>query len=313
MAENKTTEPNRLQDVASVDELIQHLRNKGKRHRSYRHYTNCDGVVGMIDSGYLWLSRGDIMNDRQELTKGSPEEWPNIYLASFVYGESENVAMWAIYGLPHNEAACISFPNRKFHTWVTNITELYNPKESYERVDVEFDVDLADVVYVGGKRGAPNAILKRGDDQFVYDDGLESGKLYNLSNEPKLTGYIKNIAWAYENEVRIRVKLRNNHTNRFNNLNRIAIRLPEDFFVSDKDDETISITSGPWKDKTNHDIFMEALKRSNRYPFFDRKLNFKDSEFDNLVRLKELCELYNCGQKNTTRRRIAPSIFQGKV
>ena len=61
----------KLSDVTSVNELTAFLEKKGLGHQNYRHYTNFDGALGMLQSGYMHLSRGDQMNDHQEVTKGN--------------------------------------------------------------------------------------------------------------------------------------------------------------------------------------------------------------------------------------------------
>lgn len=61
--------------------------------KKFSHYTNIEGLRGMLSSRKFQVSRGDQMNDKQELTKGDMRIWSNIYLASFSYGEEENMAM----------------------------------------------------------------------------------------------------------------------------------------------------------------------------------------------------------------------------
>lgn len=141
-----------FKEIRAADDLRTFLIEKGQGHQNYRHYTTLDGIYGMLKSGYIWMSRGDQMNDMQELTKGNISDWESIYLSSFAYGKSENIAMWGIYGLPHNEAASISFPSRVFSKWIPGNKTIYDPEDKYKEIDCDFQIQLTDVVYAGGKR-----------------------------------------------------------------------------------------------------------------------------------------------------------------
>lgn len=291
-------------EIKTFDHLRLYLSDKGKGHQDYRQYTNLDSIFGMINSGYLWLSRGDEMNDKQELTKGNPAEWENIYVASFVFGKSENIAMWAIYGLLHDEAACISFPSKAFSKWIIGVKEIFDPIKNYEKIDTNIKIDLTDVAYIGGKRGQKDAQLKWYDKTINLDEIILEDDFTKISNESLLTGYIKNYAWNYENEVRVRVKV-----DKRIECKKIAIKFPDDFFVPDSKNEKIGITTGPWRDDIKYDVFMEKMKQTEKYLLIKDKFVFQKSEFQNLVNLKETCEYCSSGNGKKIPKRKAPSIF----
>lgn len=65
------------------------------------------------------------MNDKQELTKGDMRIWSNIYLASFSYGEEENMAMQGLYGIPTEDAVRITIPGKVMREWIRNVNRVY--------------------------------------------------------------------------------------------------------------------------------------------------------------------------------------------
>lgn len=61
----------------------------------------------------LLLTRGNSLNinDQHEaLMKGSWSTWNRTYIGSFAYGQSENMAMWGLYGQPETDAIRIAIP-----------------------------------------------------------------------------------------------------------------------------------------------------------------------------------------------------------
>lgn len=285
-----------------------HLRNflsvKGKGHHNYRQYTNLDGVYGIINSGFFWLSRGDQMNDMQELTKGDPDEWKKIYIASFAFGRSENIAMWTIYGLLHDEAACISFPSIEFCKWISSISELFDPADGYKKINVKFEIDLIDVVYIGGIRGQRDGLLQWNSERMQLDNENLEDDFKTISSQAPLTGYMKNYAWVYENEVRIRIKL-----NEPIDCKKVAVKLPIDFFNTDPKNEKVGIISGPWNDYDKYSIFDKKLAQSENFQTVKDKLIFRESDFDRLVKTKETCEYCLYGNGKRVPKRKGPSLF----
>lgn len=149
---------NSFKEVRSIDELIGYLEIKGGNHRNCYHYTNKNGLNGILRSRKLHISRGDQMNDKQELTKGDEQTWEKVYLASFNYGDEENMAMWGLYGVPHEDAIRITIPGTKIKEWISSTDKVYQVESlrsgKYEYHELaELDrIVLTDVVYASGKK-----------------------------------------------------------------------------------------------------------------------------------------------------------------
>lgn len=217
------------------------------------------------------LTRGNSLsiNDQHEAhMKGSWEEWNKTYIGSFAFGSSENMAMWGLYGLPWQDAVRISISKEKMLMWVGSIDRITlfddGPISEYNG---GFDVNINDIVYVGGKKGSSNLQLTHYGNSITVSDTYP---LYGIDTVPKMTGYIKNYAWQYENEVRVRIRLSHD-----TGYERISVAVPDDVINS------MTITTGPYFRWKSDDLYMTLVKEKR----------IIESGFKNLVKYKELCDL----------------------
>ena len=253
-----------IKDVAS---MIAFLKEKGVNHDKYYHYTTWDSLKKILKYKTFLLTRGNSLNinDQHEAhMKGSWEEWNKIYIGSFAFGPSENMAMWGLYGLPWHDAVRLSIPKHKMNTWVDSIQEIKlfeNGKT--ESFHDSFDASLNDVVYASGAEGDPIKYIYRGKN-------LNAKLPLGADKAKEMTGYVKNCAWQYENEVRLRIRL--NHDTGFE---RIQVSVPDEVI------DSINVTTGPYFRWKSEDLY-EQLIHENR---------IKESGFKNLVRYKELCSM----------------------
>lgn len=260
----------------NIDELIEYLKTKGSNHKMYYHYTNLDCAINILRSGYLHFSLGDVMNDKQELTKGTEEKWKRTYISSFAYGSGENMAMWGLYGIPWEGAVRIGIPGRQMKNWINSIEKVYkvSPKSTGFNYTKEIKVSpiLTDVAYVSGKSDEKNYKIANGRDIIKLPVGMS---YKSINNDTKITGYIKNAAWSYENEVRIKVSLTKPIENE-----KIAIKIPEEVL------DNFELTAGPWAKHNFQEVVRQELERKNCLKHFK---NYEDSVFRGLVELRNLC------------------------
>lgn len=255
------------------------LEVKGNNHKYYHHYTNIDSLIKMIHSKYFLLTRGNSVNinDQHEYrAKGSAELWNKTYLASFAYGDSENMAMWGLYGLPWEEAIRISIPQKAMKKWIAGISDVFsarfiNGNLQTEQLRVPFRARLSDIVYIDGKQDSESSKLYwNGESVSLKDRPLLKG----IDLEPQMTGFIKNDAWKYENEVRVHIQLQKE-----TDEERIAIKLTDEVVSS------MIITAGPY--------FKGNLeeKIAEKVPFVLNNFQFEESGFKNLVKYRSLCTM----------------------
>lgn len=272
-----------MREITGLEELREYLAAKGMNHRNYLHYTNFSGLIGMIGSGYFHLSKGDRMNDRQELKKGSPEVWENTFIGSFAYGQNENMAMWGLYGLPWEDAVCISIPRKQMLEWVRGMTRIYALEEDglYAAIDAQSKTVLTDVAYAGEPEDAEFTIRRYDETIRVTADKRE---LRDVNTSPVLTGYVKNDAWHYENEVRLRISFEN-----CGKLDRIAVALPPGTV------DSMTVVFGPWSQKDAVDRLENRIKEIIGN---ENGLSRRESIFAGLVQYQTACR-YCTGKKFT--------------
>lgn len=262
----------KLKEVKTVEEMIAYLQEKGGNHNNYYHYTTWDSLQKILQNKTFLLTRGNSMriNDQQEAhMKGSWDEWNKIYIGSFSFGASENMAMWGLYGLPWEDAVRIIIPKDKMNEWVKNITyvNLFGNSIAYP-YHGETSISLTDVVYIGGQK-SPQLT------HYMTNCAICDGHPLNgIDTAKEMTGYIKSYAWHYENEVRIRIRLAQN-----TNYEKISINIPDDVV------DSITVTTGPCFSRTDNPLYADLLDKG--------KITI--SEFNDLVRYRDLCSMCKHG------------------
>lgn len=259
-----------------VSGLVTMLSNNGKLHNNYYHYTDISSVIGMVRSHKFHLSQGDRMNDRNEIQKGSWEEWQKIYISSFNFGTNENMGLWGLYSIPWQDGVRIEIPRKAMLKWLNLLRSgegsIYSVKwldgigYDYERFDAEYSIDLADVVYIENDESDPRKYQLKYDRDSISID-------YRIDRERQITGYIKNSVWKYENEVRIRLRL---NEESYHVPKQIAIDFPDEVI------ESCTIRACPWFEG---DIQQRIEEVIGEFCFKGQG----NSRFSRLVEMKTAC------------------------
>jgi len=262
-----------LKDVQTREELISYLKSKGKNHNNYYHYTTWDSLEKILTNRSFLLTRGNALsiNDQQEaIMKGAWREWNRIYIGSFSFGESENMAMWGLYGLPWPDGVRICIPKDKMNFWISGITEvgIWEGGRIVGQEDAA-EVALNDIVYVSGTDNQLR-FTRAG-----YHKTVSAGSpLWGADRAPEMTGYVKSFAWQYENEVRLRICLKDEA-----GPDKICIPIPQEVL------DAMTFTTGPsfiWKPGELY----QQLKRAGR---------IRESDFLHLVNYRHLCSMCRYG------------------
>lgn len=257
-----------LDRINSMSDLIEFAVRNSEVHKVFYHYTTVKGLLGILDSKILRLSIGSSMNDMQEITKGNFNIWERTFVSSFSYGDNENIAMWSMYSLPWEQGVRITIPGKVLKKWVSEVIEVFGLDENNnvtEKVKTR-SIQLTDVLYSMFDEKENTEKIKL--DNYRIINSIEQLKLSNPSSEKCVTGFMKNKAWEFENETRIRIETIDNQ-----HIKRVGIRIPD--YVLD----SFEITTSPW--------FNSTLKLKNlRY----HDLKIKESMFKDLVKLKTICE-----------------------
>ncbi len=254
-------------EVTSAVDLIEYLETNGQRHKFYYHYTSWDSLVKIYNSKSFLLTRGTArsLNDHHEtLVKGTKEIWRKTYIGSFAYGSSENMAMWGLYGLPAQDAVRIAIPKKQMLNWIKNIHSIYLWDGRKGELIENIKVTLTDIVYAQKKE---TLRLWHDGDRLALNKDVD---LNNIDKRPEMTGYVKNSAWSYEKETRIKIELPQEYE-----YDKIFVDIPDEVIQS------LLITIGPCFKSKYDDLYRQLTEKEV----------IMKSEFFGLLNYKTLCSM----------------------
>lgn len=251
-----------LSKCITLNNALRRIHAGSLYHDTYRHYTSLTALLGMINSGSMWLTLGTSakLDDAQERQKyGAGEMWKRTYLASFVHDVEESAAMWGLYCRGSEQAVCVSFPREAIKSWSIALHKivkkgepvLVNPQNQNSSIRKPVEkIDVLDVAYVDVARSGFSDRVRQ---NFVSWDGIRSKKIASLKADvkcPSATGMLKDYEWNFEHETRVVVRLKDVSPYSSN----IAIPLPSKMF------ECMSVTFGPWLIDGDKDEFEKKIE-----------------------------------------------------
>lgn len=262
----------RFEDISTEQELITYLDDANARlkNRDYvYHYTNINRAQKIFQSKKWHLKKAMCMNDALEHANGDSLRWSNLFFASFMTDTKESIGMWSMYGQPWNQGVILAIPTKVFIDWVNNVREVYEiscdnftPTQTIIQTDASNRVFLSSVAY-------SNCDNYEKNEKLTWSN-VANTKIKAAAHIPELTGYIKDSAWEYEREIRIKAVLQDG-----DKFSRIAIDIPDDVLKS------IIVTTSPLfegnlEDKLDQNVNqIKAIKQS----LFSGKL-YVDSRCD---------------------------------
>ena len=195
-------------------------------------YMKLSSAIRFFSSGMMLINNPANMNDYYEYESFPEREaWSRICFASFISQQSESMAMWSMYAQHWDEGVMISFPANALRELVQNtptlITAVINEETgryepSSDEISAEGILSINRVAYLDG-----HTLTYRGrDDRNIH--------FKNPYEHPELAGFIKDSAWEYEKEIRLRVDLPSSY-----DVDAVFLKLPDSFL------KQINITTGP--------------------------------------------------------------------
>lgn len=246
-----------LDNINNLGDLSEFSKENSKYHRIYFHYTKLEFLQNIIETGYVFLSKADQMNDMAEVEHGDKEIWDRTYIFSLSFGYSESVAHWYIYsGGVRKKGVRLGIPKSQFIDWIESIEGVFPVNESNIPTEKILDVEpteVLDVMYVF-KNNNDELSLKMNEYRII--NLFEQFNCKGLNDLMELQGHLKDLAWEFENETRIKIVLKKKIEN-----NRIAIKLPKSLI------ESFKITCNPWissDEVKNNNVFQGiSVENSN--------------------------------------------------
>jgi hypothetical protein len=263
------SEINSPQDlIAYLSDSANRLENtKNKTTQYVYHYTKLSNVVSIINSRSWWLNSPKTMNDGLEFQNISEfEQRSAVFFASFMYDSNESIAMWSMYAQPWEDGVFIRIPVEVFKKWIRNTKTIYpvfcpeNQNPALDKSAIPYEqLSVVRVAYTNADS------VQYKSEEILICGKAENKQLKNTPHLPDLVGYVKDLAWEYEHEVRVLATMAQNIR-----CDRLAIGLPDDLI------DSMKIVAGPrFSGNLSERIRQEVHRQftTNRSLFSD-KLNW---------------------------------------
>lgn len=275
---NKTSKA--FEQLTSSTELIEYLDQKARLNSSQYvyQYTTISSLVSMFRSHTLHLGNAKYMNDQLEYQNGSYRAWKNLFFSCFMLEDKESIGMWSMYAQPWQEGVKIAISKDALRQMVSETTEIIELSQDTKQptgrtinTNNGFRLWISAVAY----SNYDGIDLKKENEQLNW--GKQSNdKIHGAPHKPELTGYIKDMAWSYEKEIRIKAQFDN-----WMNFERVAIELPE--YVVD----SMIITPSP---------LFEGDFKKRLEDEISRQIKTEKSIFAEKLKIKTACD--RCSIKN---------------
>ena len=280
MLDQKNRTPRAFKELRNTQDLIAYLNAKARLSSSpyLYQYTSISALVGMVRTNTMHLGNAKHMNDQLEYSNGDSNIWRDLFFTCFMSEEKENIGMWSMYAQPWHEGVKLSFPKEVIRSLVADTKEVIeisqaNKQPTGRRLneDEPFSAWISAVAYSNR-----DGISLKKEEEVLRCGGETNSIIFNAPHIPSLTGYIKDMAWSYEKEIRVKVKFDN-----YRGFERIAIPLPD--YVIDSMIVTPSpLFEGSLQDRLRHEI--------------SRQLKMNESKFTGKLSIRSSCE--SCSIKN---------------
>ena len=258
----------------SLEAFLKMLRRSARNHNNgLRHYTTMTSFVRMQDSGQAYFSLLPNSND------GGEYESNRHYMMCFSFGKEENIALWSLYGVPHYDSICLTFPRRDIMEWFESAKEgglsfygLEDKRRSVLLNDACPKVSICDVAYYGN-----GIFTHNGKNYCLTNDGITGIESYKGT---PLAPYVKKWAWSYEREVRILLEFDKPVLNSNGKpYGRIAVDFDEPLQLLREGRGEIRL--GPWCRRSAETVRKKGFS----------KANIVSSEFKGLIRFPSPCSV----------------------
>lgn len=215
-------------NITTSYELRTYLDDSEKRLKNspfVHHYTTLDNVVKMIRGGSWHLGNAAGMNDKLEYENGDLKRWNNLFFSCFMCEDKESIGMWSMYAQPWERGVKITLPSNAVRKWIRSTKELleistddYQPTGKIIPLgDNTARLRLSAVAYSNA-----DSLQKNSEEKITWSN-KSNKNIRNAAHISELTGYIKDMAWSYEKEIRIKAEFQ-----RAGSIERVAIPLNDE-------------------------------------------------------------------------------------
>ena len=283
-AKYNTSIPTNFQAIKTVQDLILYLDDFSARSKNYQyvyHYTTLPNLIKIINGKQWHLANAKGMNDKLEYECGDSERWKSIFFASFMVESKESIGMWSMYSQPWNIGVKIAIPITVIKDWIKSSPSIYGLKldsdKRYVPVELLTNTDGTNVPLKLSAVAYSNAysLETPKESEILAWSSARNNHIKGAPSIPELTGYIKDKAWDYEKEIRLKAIIPSRY-----NFDRVAIEIPDKVILG-----TI-ITAGPLFEGTLEEKIKEEVEYQGKT---------ESSIFTKRLSIKNICD--NCHYK----------------
>lgn len=198
----------KFNDITKASDMVTYLDDKSRLDDCIylSHYTKYERLLQILKSQKLYLSKAMYMNDQLEYTNGDKIIWDKLYFLSLIMNRKENIGMWSVYAQPWEDGIKISFATDDIIKWIESVKDISVVGKDEKLTGRTIDIGdgnrcfLSAVAYsnTDSKESASEV-------EHVIWNTRKNTNITRASKIGELTGYIKDEAWAYEKELRVKV------------------------------------------------------------------------------------------------------------
>lgn len=224
-------------EITTPTELIAYLDSSERlKNREFLyHYTTIGNAIAIFKSKTWHLGNPKNMNDVVEYRNGDPQRWNNIFFASFMTENKESIAMWSMYVQPWKDGVKIAIPIQTMKEWIKSIDKILEVSPDYKLTGNSIPINEHNTIRISSVAysNATSCDLNSKSETLIWST-TKNEKIPNSQHISELTGYIKDDAWEYEKEVRLKAEFENTY-----GFTRVAVEIPDAVL------NAITIYSGP--------------------------------------------------------------------
>lgn len=273
MQKKDTKKPIRFEAITNPSELITYLdaNVRLKDSKFLYQYTSISALISMIRNKTMHLGNAKYMNDQLEYENGDAKVWSNLFFSCFMMEEDENIGMWSMYAQPWRDGVKIAIPKEVLRQWVSEVHEITVISQETKQATGQI-IDNPDKfrIWISAVAYSNYDGISSEADELLRIGGQENHFLHNAPHIPELTGYIKDMAWSYEKEVRVKVQFNNDVE-----FERVAINMPD--YVID----SLIITPSP---------LFEGNIKDRIYKEISRQMTTEKSKFVGKLNIRSACD-----------------------
>ena len=269
--DEKASTANVFKELKTAQELVAYLDSTSRLDNSpfLYQYTRISNLVHMFRERKWHLCNAKGMNDVLEYKNGDADRWKNLFFTCFMGEESESIGMWSMYAQPWEKGVKIGIPKAALRRWAKEIDVLYEIDPiSYQLTGRKIDVkeEGVDIKISAVSYSNIQSRISTEEPKVVSWSNQSNTLLSDAIHDPILTGYIKDMAWSYEKEIRLKATFDNSI-----GFQRTAVEIP-DYVIDDMTITASPLFEGSLEAQLGKEISHQFdVKRS----LFTDKLNIK--------------------------------------